>query len=64
MLADQPLSLRRQLVRLIGSMYPGNRYIVPLMPDLLGEHLVAKVEEESPGASLAAIFGTQERAPP
>ena len=37
--ADQPTAVREQLAHLLHEIYPGDHWIEPLLPDLLGEHL-------------------------
>ena len=41
-LKDQPFAVRSNVIRLLHDMYPGRKWIEPILPDLLGEQLVAE----------------------
>jgi len=41
-LRDQPHAVRRAVARLLHECYPGARWVEPMLPDLLGEHLVQR----------------------
>lgn len=42
-LADQPRLVQEQILRILATTYPGAEFIARLQPDLVGEHLVMKV---------------------
>ena len=47
-LADEGEGLLRRTARWLGSLYPGEGYLRPLEPDLLGEHLVSSALADVP----------------
>jgi Trypsin-like peptidase domain/Tetratricopeptide repeat len=47
-LSDAGEGVRRQVARWLNALYPGDGFLRPLEPDLLGEHLVASVLGEVP----------------
>lgn len=53
--ADEPLSVREQVAELLHETYPGEQWIEPLVPDLLGEHLCQ--QELDDDAVRDEIFG-------
>jgi hypothetical protein len=42
---DQPHAVRETVAQMLHELYPGDRWIEPILPDLLGEHLI---QEEHP----------------
>lgn len=57
LLADQSTAIREQIVRLLHATYPGEGMIEPLMPDILGEHLVQTELAGQPEVFLAIALG-------
>lgn len=58
--ADQPQALLEGLARLLHQLYPGEasqRYIEPILPDLLGEHLVHRELENGADELLDLTLG-------
>jgi hypothetical protein len=60
-LGDQPIAALAALSELLHSLYPGDLWIEPLLPDLLGEHLVQKEMERDSDELLNAAFGEKSR---
>lgn len=56
-LGDQPTATLSALSELLHGLYPGDLWIEPLLPDLLGEHLVQKEMERDSDELLSAAFG-------
>jgi hypothetical protein len=54
--ADQPNALRETVVQMLHELYPGDRWIEPLLPDLLGEQLIKEELEHDSEALLALVF--------
>ncbi|MEM9598845.1 MAG: CHAT domain-containing protein, partial [Acidobacteriota bacterium] len=52
--ADQPWAVRAQVARILHDTYPGDRWIQPVLPDLLGEHLTRR-ELQRDAAELLAL---------
>ncbi|HEX5080070.1 MAG TPA: tetratricopeptide repeat protein [Geminicoccaceae bacterium] len=48
---------RDRLIDLLRRLYPGERYLEPLRPDLLGEELVGKALSDDPALLTAALGG-------
>ena len=48
-------SKRDRLIDLLHRLYPGERYLEPIRPDLLGEHLVAEALADDPSLLAAAL---------
>lgn len=57
-LHDQKESVLRQIARLLSDLYPGRRWITPLQPDLLGEHLVQREMERGADELLEIVLST------
>lgn len=60
-LHDQPESIIAAISDLLHEMYPGNGWIAPLLPDLLGEHLVSTELSEEREEILALVLGPASR---
>jgi hypothetical protein len=58
LLQDQPALVRDAVANLLHETYPGDRWIEPLLPDLLGEHLVQVATDRNPDI-LEAAFGSR-----
>jgi Trypsin-like peptidase domain len=58
LLQDQPEIVRRTIATLLHEAYPGARWIEPMLPDLLGEHLVQVELGKDDGTLLDLVFGT------
>jgi hypothetical protein len=56
-LSDQPFAVLAALSDMLHGLYPGDRWIEPLQPDLLGEHLVQEEIERAPDEILDLTFG-------
>jgi hypothetical protein len=56
LLRDQPELVRFGIASMLHDAYPGERWIEPVLPDLLGEHLV-QVELGNDGTLLDLVFG-------
>lgn len=56
-LKDQKVAVLSSLANLLHSVYPGEKWIEPLAPDLLGEHLVQVELNKDPGALLDIVLG-------
>lgn len=50
--ADQPMAVCTAVVQMLHELYPGDRWIEPILPDLLGEHLVQEELADDPEALL------------
>ena len=48
---------RDRLIDLLHRLYPGERYLEPIRPDLLGEHLVEQALADDPSLLAAALAG-------
>ena len=51
---------RDRLIDLLHRLYPGERYLEPIRPDLLGEHLVDQALADDPSLLAAALAGSPE----
>jgi hypothetical protein len=56
LLQDQPALVRDAIAGLLHETYPGEKWIEPMLPDLLGEHLVQVATDRNPNI-LDAAFG-------
>jgi hypothetical protein len=56
-LADQPAAMLATFSDMLHGLYPGDHWIEPVQPDLLGEHLVQKEIERAPDELLGLAFG-------
>ncbi|MEM9899165.1 MAG: hypothetical protein AAF742_07290, partial [Pseudomonadota bacterium] len=63
LLADQSRAMQQGVSDLLHDIYPGERWIEPVLPDLLGEHLCQKELEGSTDEFFDLIFGAAEPAP-
>jgi hypothetical protein len=54
---DQPASTLTKVARLLHECYPGTRWIEPIEPDLLGEHLVQRELEQGADELLNLVLG-------
>ena len=48
------------IARLLHATYPGSRWIEPVMPDLLGEHLIQREMEKGADELLDLVLGPRE----
>lgn len=55
LLRDQPAATVGRMAELLHRLYPAERWLNGVQPDLLGEHLVARVIEEDP--DVLGVFG-------
>ncbi len=55
--ADQDHSVLVQVARLLHESYPGARWIEPILPDLLGEHLIQREMEKGSDELLDLVLG-------
>ena len=55
--ADQDRSVLVQVARLLHESYPGERWIEPILPDLLGEHLIQRQMEQGSEELLDLVLG-------
>ena len=55
--ADQPDAVLAAVAQLLHECYPGERWIEPLQPDLLGEHLVQRELEKGDDELLDIVLG-------
>ena len=55
--ADQDRSVLVQVARLLHETYPGSRWIEPILPDLLGEHLIQRQMEKGADELLDLVLG-------
>jgi len=58
LLQDQPELVRDSVAGLLHETYPGDKWIEPMLPDLLGEHLVQVATDRNPKI-IDAAFGQQ-----
>lgn len=58
---DQPASVLTGVARLLHECYPGERWIEPLQPDLLGEHLAQRELEKGADELLDLVLGPRSR---
>jgi hypothetical protein len=58
-LKDQKMAVLVSLAYLLHSIYPGEMWIEPLAPDLLGEHLVQVELNKDPDALLDIVLGSR-----
>jgi Trypsin-like peptidase domain len=58
LLQDQPEIVRRAIATLLHEAYPGGQWIEPMLPDLLGEHLVQVELGKDDGTLLDLVFGS------
>jgi hypothetical protein len=56
-LVDQSAALLATFSDMLHGLYPGDQWIEPVQPDLLGEHLVQKEIERAPDELLDLAFG-------
>jgi hypothetical protein len=56
--ADQPIAVCEAIAHLLHDVYPGDRWIEPMLPDLLGEHLVQVELDDDPDQLLGAVLDT------
>lgn len=54
---DQPAAVLTGVTRLLHECYPGDRWIEPIQPDLLGEHLVQRELEKGADELLDLVLG-------
>lgn len=54
---DQPTAVLTAVARLLHECYPGERWIEPLQPDLLGEHLAQRELEKGADELLDLVLG-------
>lgn len=59
--ADEPLAIREQVAELLHETYPGEQWIEPLVPDLLGEHLCQQelADVDVRDEIFGIVFGSQ-----
>ncbi len=55
--ADQPVAVLTAVARLLHECYPGERWIEPLQPDLLGEHLAQRELEKGADELFDLVLG-------
>ena len=55
--ADRDRSVLVQVARLLHESYPGERWIEPILPDLLGEHLIQREMEKGSDELLDLVLG-------
>ena len=60
LLKDQPATVLNRVSELLHETYPGAKWIEPILPDLLGEHLIQVEYEKAPDALFDLVFGAQE----
>ena len=56
-LADQPHATVSAISELLHDTYPGDLWIEPIQPDLLGEHLVQTEMQDGSEALIDLVFG-------
>ncbi|MCP4661443.1 MAG: CHAT domain-containing protein [bacterium] len=56
--ADQKTDVLVAVARLLHDSYPGDRWIDPILPDLLGEHLIMREMEKGSDELLDLVLGT------
>lgn len=64
LLADQPAAIRRSAAELLHDIYPGDHWIEPVLPDLLGEHLCQVELEGAADTLLELVLGPEEPSSP
>jgi hypothetical protein len=57
LLQDQTTLVRNAVTTILHDTYPGTKWIEPILPDLLGEHLIQTVVNKSPDTYLNEVFG-------
>jgi hypothetical protein len=62
--ADQERNVLVQVARLLHDSYPGEKWIEPLLPDLLGEHLTRRALQEDKDLFLSLVKKKRAQAPP
>ncbi len=60
LLADQPRARQHGVMNLLHETYPGDSWIEPLVPDLLGEHLVQVEVGKDPDTLLDLALGPRQ----
>jgi hypothetical protein len=55
-LADQPIAVQEAIAQMLHELYPGEHWIEPILPDLLGEQLTQEELEDDPDALLGLVF--------
>jgi hypothetical protein len=58
---DQPTAALTAVAQLLHECYPGERWIEPLQPDLLGEHLAQRELEQGADELLDLVLGPRSR---
>jgi hypothetical protein len=61
LLEDETQAVRNSLALLLHDTYPGTNWIEPILPDLLGEHLVQVALKRDPGKYLDVVLGPKDR---
>jgi hypothetical protein len=59
-LSDQDTAVLYDMSTLLHEAYPGAKWIEPILPDLLGEHLVQVEVKKDPDALFDLVFGARE----
>ena len=57
LLRDQPEAVRRTIATLLHEAYPGGKWIEPILPDLLGEHLLQVELGKDDGTLMDLVMG-------
>lgn len=57
LLTDQPAAIQKSAAELLHDIYPGDRWIEPVLPDLLGEHLCQVELEGAADELLDLVLG-------
>lgn len=60
LLRDKDRDIMASVGRLLHDTYPGDKWIEPILPDLLGEHLVQVELEDEPDALLDLVLGKRD----
>jgi hypothetical protein len=60
LLKDQRAAVLNGISMLLHETYPGEKWIEPILPDLLGEHLVQVEVKKDPDALFNLVFGARE----
>lgn len=61
LLKDQNKIARRAVATILHETYPGQKWIEPILPDLLGEHLVKKeLDKDETGVLSDLVFGPED----
>lgn len=60
-LADQPRAILEVLASLLRRTYPGERWVMPILPDILGEHLIERELTEDPQEVFNLVLGPQQQ---